>query len=374
MMRIHGETGRDIIVVGASAGGLEPVLQFVEQLPAALEASVFVVIHFPRDGTSVLPQLLNRHGKLRAMHPADGQRVEHGFVYVAPPDHHMIVSGTRIDLVRGPQENGYRPSIDVLMRSAARQYRRRVIGVVLSGTLDDGTAGLLYINRHGGVTIAQDPEEAMYPGMPRSAIENVAIDHVLAVRDMGPVVLDLVRTPVEEGRAVTDERMEFESKTAAFDPDLLHLDQREGTPATFTCPHCHGTLWETQENDLPRYRCRVGHAFSPDALFAAEAESVETALWEALRALEEMAAVSARMSNRAERRGNERLAKRFGDQRADAERRAETIRTVLIATRPGEGVASGGEVPEGEVPGGASAIGDNEARTANPVRKASGSR
>jgi two-component system, chemotaxis family, protein-glutamate methylesterase/glutaminase len=374
MMRIHGHTGRDIIVVGASAGGLEPVLQFVEQLPATLEASVFVVIHFPREGTSVLPQLLNRHGKLRAMHPADGQRVEHGFVYVAPPDRHMIVTGTRIDLVRGPQENGYRPSIDVLMRSAARQYRRRVIGLVLSGTLDDGTAGLLYINRHGGVTIAQDPEEAMYPGMPRSAIENVAIDHVLAVRDMGPVVLDLVRTPVEEGRAVADERMEFETKTASFDPDLLHLDDREGTPATVTCPYCHGTLWETQENDLPRYRCRVGHAFSPDALFAAEVESVETALWEALRALEEMAAVSARMANRAERRGNERLAKRFGDQRADAERRAETIRTALIAARPGQGVGSGGEAPEGKHPDEASAIGDTEARTPNPVRKASGSR
>ena len=370
---MNGQTGRDIIVVGASAGGLEPVLQFVEQLPAALEASVFVVIHFPPEGRSVLPQLLNRRGKLGAMHPTDGQRIEHGYVYVGPPDRHMIVSGTRVDLVRGPQENGYRPSIDVLMRSAARQYGRRVIGVVLSGTLDDGTAGLMYIKRHGGVAIVQDPEEAMYPGMPRSAMENVAVDHVLSVREMGAVILDLVSEPVEAGRAVADEGMEFESRTAAFDPDVLHLDQREGTPSTFTCPHCHGTLWETQDNDLPRYRCRVGHAFSPDALFAAEAESVETALWEALRALEEMAAVSARMSNRAERRGNARLAKRFGDQRAEAERRAETIRTVLIATRPAEG-ATDDEAREDEVPAGASAIGDNDARAASPVRKASGSR
>ena len=287
-MRIHGETGRDIIVVGASAGGLEPVLQLAEQLPAGLEASVFVVIHFPPEGTSVLPRLLNRHGTLTAIHPTDGQRIEHGHIYVAPPDRHMIVSGNRVDLVRGPQENGYRPSIDVLMRSAARQFGQRVIGVVLSGTLDDGTAGLLYIKRHGGVAIAQDPGEAMYPGMPRSAIDNVAVDHVLSVREMGPLILELVRAPVEADRSVPDERMEFEAKTAAFDADLLHVDQRQGTPATFTCPHCHGTLWETQDNDLLRYRCRVGHAFSPDALFAAEAESVETALWEALRALEEM--------------------------------------------------------------------------------------
>lgn len=347
-LRTRGTAGRDIIVVGASAGGVDPVMQVIEQLPEGLNASVFVVMHFPRQATSVLPRLLNRRGKLVALHPEDGQPIEHGHVYVAPPDRHMIVSGNRIDLVRGPHENGYRPSIDVLMRSAARQYGRRVVGIILSGTLDDGTAGVVFIKRHGGVVLVQDPEEATYPGMPRSAIENVAVDHVLPVLEMASVVAELVRTPVEEGQPVPDEDMEFENKVAEFDRELLHRDQRQGTPATFTCPHCHGTLWETKENELLRYRCRVGHAYSPEALFAAEADSVETALWEALRALEEMAAVSSRMASRANRRGHHQIAERFRGQQGESERRAEVLRSVLIGTRPVTSLSNGDENALGE--------------------------
>src|SRR5215212_968855 len=178
-------SARDIIVVGASAGGVEALTRLVKALPADLPASLFVVLHLPPDAHSALPTILNRRGQLWAVHPRDGETIEPGRIYVAPPDRHLVLHQGVARVVRGPRENGHRPAVDPLFRSAAAAYGPRVIGIVLSGTLDDGTAGLLAIKARGGVAVVQDPADALSPGMPENALENVPVDYQLAVDKMG---------------------------------------------------------------------------------------------------------------------------------------------------------------------------------------------
>src|SRR5215207_239744 len=188
-------SGHDIIVVGASAGGVEALSQLVASLPPDLPASVFIVLHIPAEGTSVLPRILNRAGPLPAIHPLDGQVIEKGHVYIAPPDHHLLIKQGYVELTRGPRDNGHRPSVDPLFRSAARAYGRRVVGVVLTGALDDGTAGLLAVGMRGGICVVQDPQDALYAGMPQSAIDNVEVDHVVPLAEMGELLMQLAQTP-----------------------------------------------------------------------------------------------------------------------------------------------------------------------------------
>ena len=323
--------GHDIIVIGASAGGVEALAQLVRGLPPDLPAAVFVVLHISPDGTSVLPNILNRCGPLPAAHPEDNQAIQHGRIYVAPPNKHLLVKNGHIRLTRGPRENRNRPAVDPLFRTAARWYGPRVVGVVLSGMLDDGTAGLLAIKSRGGTAIVQDPGEAFYAGMPRNAIENVPVDRVLWVFDMAPALVELARQPVfEEGAAPVSEELEIESDIAEFEMATYEQEPKIGTPSAFSCPECHGALWEIRDGELARYRCRTGHAFSPDSLAAAQAEALEEALWTALRALEESAALSRRLRERMAQHGRPRAAARFEDQARTAEERAEVIRQVLL--------------------------------------------
>ena len=177
-----------IIVIGASAGGVEAISQVVRELPADVPAAVCVVLHFPASGTSVLPSILARVGSLPAAHAVDGEPIQPGRIYVAPPDRHLIVRQERVELSIGPKENNHRPAVDVMFRTAARSHGPRVIGVVLSGTLDDGTVGLAAIRKQRGIAVVQDPEDALYPGMPRSALENVGGDHVLPVAGIGALL------------------------------------------------------------------------------------------------------------------------------------------------------------------------------------------
>jgi len=218
----------DIIAVGASAGGVEALSALARDLPGDLPASVFVVLHVPSQSTSVLPAILKRAGPLPARHPYDGERIEPGHIYVAPPDSHLLVKQGSVRLARGPRENGHRPAIDPLFRTAAVAYGPRVVGVVLSGTLDDGTAGLAAVKQRGGVAVVQSPEEALYSGMPLSAIENVAVDHILPLRDIPPVLARLSREPVREGGAVFRD-MEKEADIAELDLATLQNDRKPGT-------------------------------------------------------------------------------------------------------------------------------------------------
>ena len=322
--------GHDIVVVGASAGGVEALMKLVSKLPANLPASVFIVLHIPAQGPSLLPEILSRSGRLKAVHPIDGAAIQQGCIYVAPPDLHLLLEPGHIHIVRGPKENRHRPAIDPLFRSAAAAYGPRVVGVILTGALDDGTAGLLAIKRLGGVAIVQDPREAFYPSMPLNALEHVKVDYKLPLSEIGPLIARLATKPMEkEGDYIVPEDMELEVRMAEMDMDMLNNGKHAGTPSVFSCPECGGVLWEIKDDELTRYRCRVGHAFSTESMMAAQSESVEEALWAALKTLEESASLSRRLAQQARERHQDWLAQRFEEKVRDAQQRAELISSAL---------------------------------------------
>jgi two-component system, chemotaxis family, protein-glutamate methylesterase/glutaminase len=281
-------SNRDIIVMGASAGGLSAFNRIIKQLPEDLNATVFIVWHVSPYSTSMLPEILNRAGKLKAKHPADGEAIEMGKVYVAPPDHHLLLDYGRIRLTKGPKENRFRPAVDPLFRSAAYSYGSRVVGVVLSGALDDGTAGLWAIKDRGGITVVQDPADADQPSMPSSALANVQVDYCLPVAEIPPVLVTLTQEQVrEESRAPVSKHLEIETKIA-LGADSADLDVKQlGEISEFTCPDCHGSLVQLTDGKLQRFRCHTGHSFGSASLVAELTDSVEQSLWTTIRAVEE---------------------------------------------------------------------------------------
>lgn len=294
----------DIIVIGASAGGVVALQELCRRLPSGLPASLFVVQHISPAAISALPHLLSRSGPLPAFHPSDGEPIRPGHIHVAPPDHHLLVKPGLVLVRRGPKENRTRPAIDPLFRSAAVAYGPRVIGVVLTGMLDDGTAGLLAIKRCGGLAIAQDPDDAQWPAMPRHARDHVALDHCVAMGALPDLLTRLVDEPAEPvvpvpGELVLEARgaeRELAGPTGGGGPLI-------GTPAPISCPECRGTLLEIQDGPLLRFRCQVGHAFSPKTLSTAQAEALEQAFWVALRTHEERLRLFEHMVADAHRRG-----------------------------------------------------------------------
>jgi two-component system chemotaxis response regulator CheB len=333
---------RDIIVIGASAGGVEAVAALVEGLPRDLAAAVFVVVHFPPHTTSVLPRILTRRGGMAAVHPEDGDAIELGCVYVAPPDRHLLVERDHVRLVRGPRENAARPAVDPLFRSAARAYGPRVIGVVLTGNLDDGTAGLLAIKSAGGVAVVQDPDDALYAGMPTSAVRHVEVDHVVRLSELAALLNRLAGQPVEEkGPGPVAQQQSREVPISEMDRAALEGD-RAGVPSGYACPECHGVLWEVTEGSVLRFRCRVGHAYSAETLLAEQGAGMDAALWAAYRALEERAALTERMAERMRERSQPALAARYAEQTAEARARAELIRSVLMMGSQDVPVVEGG--------------------------------
>lgn len=323
----------DIVVIGASAGGVEALGKIAQELPAGFPAAVFVVIHFPAYATSVLPGILTRAGALPARHPNDGDPIEPGTIYVAPPDRHLLLDDGKIRLSPGPRENGHRPAVDPLFRSAAVAYGPRVIGVVLTGNLDDGTAGLMAVWRRGGTTVVQDPADAAHPGMPSSALANVRVEYSVPLAEIPALLTRLVAEPAEDGAGpeVDPEAaaLRFEADIAEMEPYALHADERPGKPSGFSCPECHGVLYEVHDGELVRYRCRVGHAYGSETLLALQSESVEAALWTAFQALKERASFARRMARKMESRGNDYSRVRFLNNAAEAETRAAVIRDVL---------------------------------------------
>ncbi|HEY9779631.1 MAG TPA: chemotaxis protein CheB [Leptolyngbyaceae cyanobacterium] len=330
--------GHDIIVVGASAGGVEALCQLIPLLPSDLPAAVFIVLHISSTGTSVLPNIINRaiakrqkNSALNAVHPQDGEEIVHGRIYVAPPNHHLLVKDGYIRLARGPRENCNRPAVDPLFRTAAVAYGRRVVGVVLSGTLDDGTAGLMVVKQRGGVAIVQKPEEAVYSGMPDNAIENVEVDHILPAAEIAAMLTLLAHQPVEEnGEDAVSSDLEMESDMAELELSAMQNSNRPGTPSPFGCPDCGGVLWELEEGKLTHFRCRTGHAYSTHSLLAAQTQAQEEAMWNALRALEEKAALTQRMAKRANAHNQRYSAQRFEEQANVAHERAAILRELLL--------------------------------------------
>ncbi|KAB8145547.1 chemotaxis protein CheB [Chloroflexia bacterium SDU3-3] len=321
----------DIIVIGASAGGVEALTTIVQGLPADLAASLFVVLHIPPDAPSLLPAILSRAGPLPCLHATNNEEIRQGVIYIAPPDHHMLLEHGRIHVVRGPRENRSRPAIDPLFRSVAQTYGPRVIGVILTGNLDDGTAGLFAVKRAGGIAVVHDPADALYPSMPTSALEYVQADHCVPVGDIAALLTQLVAAPAPSKRALaTGDPSQQEIQSVAMDTaDALNPD-RPGTPSVFSCPECGGVLFELQDGALTRYRCRVGHAFSPESMLAEQDHALETALWVALKTLEERAALATTLAARASERGSVQSQRRFEEMLKETQAQVLSIRRVLL--------------------------------------------
>jgi two-component system chemotaxis response regulator CheB len=330
---------RDVIVMGASAGGVEALRAVVGALPADLAAVVLVVLHMPRDLPSALPAILSRSGVLPATHAVDRQVMERGQVYVAPADRHLLVLDGHLRLSRGPAENGHRPAVDALFRSAAHSFGARVIGVVLSGARDDGAAGLASIVAGGGVAVVQSPADALYPSMPQAALERVAVEHVLPAAEIGGLLGDLARTAADAAK-IDDPAREAEVDVVAMRP--LDPDQLPDRPGGYGCPQCGGALFEIHDETMPRYRCRIGHGWSAEALLAEQSITMEGALWTALRALEEKAELSTRMARACLDRDRPRSAGHYEALAAEAQRAVRMVREMIASLENFDDGAAGG--------------------------------
>jgi two-component system chemotaxis response regulator CheB len=302
-----------VVVIGGSAGALDALRQIVRRLPANFAAPVFIVIHIPPHAPSLLAHILEREGPLAAKQAVDGETFQNGMIYVAAPDRHLLVEAhRRVRSVRGPSENRHRPSIDPLFRSAALAYGPGAIGVVLSGTLDDGTAGLLAIKKRGGIAIVQDPEDAVYGAMPLSALEHVEVDFTLPGGD----IANRLSLALAENRQ-------------SLEPEALPEDDRLGRPSPYSCPDCGGVLWEIDDGNIARYRCRVGHVYSPDTIYGAQQDGIEQALWSAVKTLEESARMARRLADTERSRGHDWMAIRFEERETEARRRIDVLRRFL---------------------------------------------
>ncbi|MCK0511627.1 chemotaxis protein CheB [Aromatoleum buckelii] len=356
-----------VIVIGASAGGVEALRSLTGALPENFPAAVFVVLHLSRDSPSVLPDILSRAGPLPANRAVDGEPIHSGRIYVAPPDFHLLVEPDQVRMSRGPRENNVRPAIDPLFRSAAIAYGPAVIGVVLTGNLYDGAAGLRSIKLRGGTTVVQDPRDALFPSMPQSALRQTEIDHCVPLHEIPRVLVSLAKplpaaaevgaptrgpqpdlhsgpsavsnpqsrqtnmakTENAKTNMTTTEIDAVEAKIAEGSANSEELLRRIASPAPYVCPECHGALWEIRDDTLIRFRCRVGHAYTLESLLTEQDEAIEEALWVAVRALEERATLNARMAERVEQQQFTGFVQHFRDRERESTHHAQVVRRLL---------------------------------------------
>jgi two-component system chemotaxis response regulator CheB len=330
----HTMKTHDIIVVGASAGGVEALREFVKHLPINFAGSVFVVLHIPPYSESRLPEILSAAGPLTAIHPRDGEYIKPGIIYIAPSDHHMLIEKNRVIVKKGPKENRFRPSIDALFRSAAYSYGNRVIGIVLSGMLDDGTSGLWSVKRMGGMAIIQNPHDAQQPQMPQNVLEYVDVDYKLNVADMGSFLEAMAREPASAKSKLSKEELKLlkmeiviATRDDAFELGIIDM----GVLTPFTCPECHGALVRLQEGNLIRFRCHTGHAYTASSLLAEVSETVESILWQGMRGMEEMVMMLRLIADQYTKMKNKKAAALFRAKAKRSEAKAKIIHDSIFA-------------------------------------------
>jgi two-component system chemotaxis response regulator CheB len=314
-----------VVVVGASAGGVEALREFVAHLPADLPAVVCVVLHIPANAPTALPAILDRAGPLHGLSARQGDRLRPGTVVVALPDHHLLVGESEVAVSRGPRENGHRPSVDVLFRTAARWWGARTLAVVLSGSLDDGAAGAHVVAARGGAVFVQDPAVAPYPGMPSAALAAVPEAAIATPAILAKLVAEACRAPAGTTGDPVDETLQVETAMAYLDEEAHARHERPGHPAGVACPDCGGAMFELNHETMVRFRCRVGHAWSSDSLTTRQVADTEAALWTAIRTMEEEAAVQRRLASRAAGVA----AARHAERAAEADASAAMIRALL---------------------------------------------
>ena len=329
LSKATSRSGHDVVVIGGSSGSIEPLRQILGALPADLPASVFVVLHL--GPTQRAPNLLiDGHTPLDVVLAEGGARLAPGTLYLAPSDHHLALDDGTICVFRGPRENGSRPAIDTLFRSAAVQYRGRVVAVLLSGWLHDGTVGLSAVKRCGGTVIVQAPAEAMADEMPRRALQATSVDHCVPAAEIGPLLLDIVRRPAAVAPDVPED-LRIEAQLALSSDDASRQIESIGEPAQLVCPECSGPLWRLTQAGAPRFRCLVGHAFSPEAMLTQQSLAVEQALWVALRALKERGTLLSRMAEDARTRGLAAIADGYDERIRELDQHASSIHRLLAA-------------------------------------------
>src|SRR2546423_2883853 len=317
---------RDIVVIGASTGGVEALQQLVELLPEEFPGAIFIVMH--TGPGSILPEILSRAGKIRAVSAEDKMSYERNRIYVAPPDRHLLINDGVMQLDAGPRENGSRPSIDPLFRSAARTHRERVAGVILTGKLDDGAAGLYAVKARGGLTIVPDPTEAAAPDIPLNAMRHTTVDHWLSLTGISALLSKIASEESLPGE-VSSQDIKQDRNDLVDPAERMKSPPPNETQISLSCPECNGSLYEEKEGDMAHFRCHVGHSFSPQSLSEAHKEVLERALWTAVRTLNERVMMHRQFLRRERNGAEEILFKRFQESAAGAERDVELLRDII---------------------------------------------
>jgi two-component system, chemotaxis family, protein-glutamate methylesterase/glutaminase len=316
----------NVVVIGTSAGGMGALKKLLGQLPKDFGAPIFVVRHAPAStDVEVLTDLINQHSQLKCRTALHGETIAPGIVYVAPADNHIMVGKGRILVTKGAQENRFR-----LFRSAAVAYGNRVIAVLLTGNLDDGTAGMIVVKRCGGICVVQDPKDALFPEMPKNAQRQVEVDHCVTLSEMGALLINLAKEHRGERTSVPPD-IRIEAKIAErVLSDLKSVDAL-GDQAPFNCPACGGVLWQVGSGKSLRYRCHTGHAFTAPVLFATQSEKIEETLWVALRMFEERRNLLFRMAQSQSGASSSSTAERLKDSEVHIDR----IKAMLKANQQG---------------------------------------
>lgn len=278
---------RNLIVIGASAGGIKAILKIIEGLPQRIDAAIMIVLHLSRKSSADnIVEIFQRHTELQCVASIDKMEIEKGKIYLAQPEHHLLVSGDVIRLNQGPEENKYRPSIDVLFRSAAVHFGNRVIGIVLTGMLQDGTSGMYAIKSCGGLCIVQDPSEAEYSDMPNSVLKAIDVDYMSDLEGIPILIQEILNTPLPPGIAIPNElkiEADITEKLMSEINDLKKIAHR----SDFACPDCGGGLWEVKNDPTHRYRCFTGHVYTEKLLADLQDMKIEDSIWVSIRMLEE---------------------------------------------------------------------------------------
>ncbi|MDB5929296.1 MAG: CheB methylesterase [Polaromonas sp.] len=329
-----GRRERNIVVVGGSAGGLQALEQLVSHLPADLDAAIFVVLHIPSHTPTELDKIVARNTPLQVSLAQDKQAVESGRIYIAPTDRHLMLQDGLLRITRGPKEGRSRPSIDVLFRSAAENFGPRAVGVVLSGMLDDGTAGLWAIKDRRGMALVQSPEEALHSSMPQSSISHVKVDMVAPVKELAKEVITLSKQTVSDQALPAGSKQHFVENRISMEGNGLRLGvMKLGAVSKYTCPDCHGVLVQIEEGSIVRFRCHTGHAFSLQTLLAEVNGSIDKGLWDTLRAVEERIMLLRQMAGLAETAGRKEAAAQWEAQADEADERVEVLRELVLDGR-----------------------------------------
>ncbi|MCE7067016.1 chemotaxis protein CheB [Dyadobacter sp. CY326] len=320
---------RYIVVIGASAGGLNALAELVKTLPVSLDAAYCIVLHLSRRGIGDF--VVHRLAKVTSMEckmAADGDTIAAGHIYVAPPNHHLLVKAGKIILGSGPHENRFRPSIDVLFRSAAVAYASRAVGVILSGMLDDGTSGMWAIKRSGGTCIVQDPNQAEYPDMPLSVINNMDVDYVSELGSIGAILTETISH--EEGIEMSaPEDVVLESLIAEKTAVGIEAVEKIADKSVFACPDCGGNLWAVKGDVINRYRCHIGHAYTERDLVVKQAETASATLWAALRMMEERKHLLRKLELEYAQKGYNSMSQDHLERKDEMQRHIETLKLIL---------------------------------------------